>query len=161
MCARCSRRRMRCGGGAALPRSTRTSCESRSKRRSWSGWGGGAPLGGSAGWRGAGGGGGGLGGDGLAGGGAVRGTSGREENLTAIEAAGIEPALADPAAPGTVLDLVGDVTAIAWMLGSAQGSGEELSALHGTVLERVLERIVETPVRRFVYEAAGSVDPAL
>ena len=97
----------------------------------------------------------------LAEGWAVRGTSRREENLTAIEAAGIEPALADPAAPGTVLDLVGDVTAIAWMLGSAQGSGEELSALHGTVLERVLERIVETPVRRFVYEAAGSVDPAL
>jgi len=91
----------------------------------------------------------------------VRGTSRREEGLRAIEAAGIEPALADPAAPGTVLDLVGDVTAIAWMLGSAQGRDEELFALHGGALDRVLERIVETPVRRFVYEAAGSVDPAL
>jgi uncharacterized protein YbjT (DUF2867 family) len=91
----------------------------------------------------------------------VRGTSRREEGLAAIEATGIEPALADPAAPGTVLDLVGDVTAIAWMLGSAQGSAEELSAIHGSGLDRVLERIVETPVRRFVYEAAGSVDPVL
>lgn len=97
----------------------------------------------------------------LAEGWAVRGTSRREEGLAAIEATGIEVAIADPAEPGTVLDLVGDVTAIAWMLGSAQGSAEELSAIHGPGLERVLERIVETPVRRFVYEAAGGVDPAL
>lgn len=97
----------------------------------------------------------------LAEGWAVRGTSRREQGLVAIEADGIEPVLADPAAPGTVLDLVGDVTTIAWMLGSAQGSAEELSAIHGAALDRVLERIVETPVRRFVYEAAGSVDPAL
>jgi nucleoside-diphosphate-sugar epimerase len=97
----------------------------------------------------------------LAEGWAVRGTSRCEEGLAAIEAAGIEPALADPAAPGTVLDLVGDVTVVVWMLGSARGSAGELSAIHGARLERVLERIVETPVRRFVYEAAGSVDPAL
>lgn len=102
-----------------------------------------------------------LGGRLLAEGWTVRGTSRREEGLAAIEAARIEPVLADPAAPGTVLDLVGDVTAIAWMLGSAQGSAEELSTIHGPGLERVLERIVETPVRRFVYEATGSVDPAL
>jgi uncharacterized protein YbjT (DUF2867 family) len=97
----------------------------------------------------------------LAEGWAVRGTSRRAEGLAAIEAVGIEPALADPAAPGSVLDLVGDVTAVAWMLGSAKGSAEELSAIHGARLERVLERIVETPVRRFVYEAAGGVDPAI
>lgn len=97
----------------------------------------------------------------LAEGWAVRGTSRREEGLAAIEAAGIEPALADPAEPGTVLDLVGDVTVVVWMLGSAKGSPEELAAIHGPRLERVLERIVETPVRRFVYEATGSVDPAL
>lgn len=96
----------------------------------------------------------------LAEGWAVRGTSRREEGLAAIEGVGIEPAPADPAEPATVLDLVGDVAAIVWMLGSAQGSGEELSALHGTALERLLERIVETPVRRVLYEARGSVDPA-
>ncbi len=89
----------------------------------------------------------------LAEGWAVRGTSRREESLAAIEAAGIEPALADPARPDTVLDLVGDVAAVYWLLGSAQGEPEELAAIHGPRLERLLERLVETPVRRFVYEA--------
>jgi uncharacterized protein YbjT (DUF2867 family) len=97
----------------------------------------------------------------LAEGWAVRGTSRREEALAEIAAAGIEPALADPAAPGSVLDLVGDVAVVAWLLGSAEGNPEELATLHGGALERVLERIVETPVRGFLYEAVGSVDPAL
>jgi uncharacterized protein YbjT (DUF2867 family) len=97
----------------------------------------------------------------LAEGWAVRGTSRREEGLEAIAATGLDPALADPAIPGSVLDLVADVAVVAWLLGSAEGSPEELAALHGRALERVLERIVETPVRGFLYEAEGSVDPAL
>jgi NAD(P)-dependent dehydrogenase (short-subunit alcohol dehydrogenase family) len=97
----------------------------------------------------------------LAGGWQVRGTSRHAEGLAAIEEAGIEPALADPADPGSVLDLVGDVGVVAWLLGSAEGSGEELSAIHGPRLDRVLERLVETPVRGFVYDAGGSVDPIL
>lgn len=91
----------------------------------------------------------------------VRGTTRREEGLAAIEAAGIEPALADPEQPATLLDLVGDVAAVYWLLGSAVGSEENLQAIHGSRLERFLERLVETPVRRFVYEAAGSVDPVI
>jgi nucleoside-diphosphate-sugar epimerase len=91
---------------------------------------------------------------------AVRGTSRREEGLAPIEAVGIEPALADPAQPGTVLDLVGDVAAVVWLLGSASGDPAEVAAIHGERLERVLERLVETPVRKFVYEATGSVEPA-
>ena len=51
----------------------------------------------------------------------MRGTSRREEGLAAIEAAGIEPALADPDRPGTVLELVGDVAVVVWLLGSAAG----------------------------------------
>jgi nucleoside-diphosphate-sugar epimerase len=90
---------------------------------------------------------------------AVRGTSRREEGLAAIEAARIEPALADPERPATVLDLVADVAAVYWLLGSASGETENLEAIHGSRLERLLERLVETPVRRFVYEAHGSVDP--
>ena len=97
----------------------------------------------------------------LAEGWAVRGTSRREGELAAIEAAGIEPALADPDRPHTVLDLVGAVALVAWLLGSARGTREELSAIHGSRLERLLERLVETPVRRFVYEASGSVDRAI
>jgi uncharacterized protein YbjT (DUF2867 family) len=97
----------------------------------------------------------------LAAGWQVRGTSRRRDGLAAIEAAGIEPALADPADPGSVLELVGDVTAVAWLLGSAQGEPEELAAIHGPRLDRLLERLVETPVREFVYEMGGSVDPIL
>jgi uncharacterized protein YbjT (DUF2867 family) len=91
---------------------------------------------------------------------AVRGTSRRRQGLQPIAAAGIEPALADPAQPGTVLDLVGDVATVVWLLGSASGDSAEVAAIHGERLERVLERLVETPVRKFVYEATGSVDPA-
>jgi uncharacterized protein YbjT (DUF2867 family) len=91
----------------------------------------------------------------------VRGTSRHDKGLAAIEAAGIEPALADPDDPGTVLDLVGDVTAVYWLLGSAEGPAENLEAIHGPRLERFLERLVETPVRRFVYEADGTVDSAI
>ncbi len=90
----------------------------------------------------------------------MRGTSRREDGLAAIEAAGIEPALADPAQPGSVLDLVGDVALVVWLLGSARGEPGEVAAIHGEKLERLLERLVETPIRRFVYEAAGSADPA-
>jgi len=91
---------------------------------------------------------------------AVRGTSRREEGLAPIEAAGIEPALADPEQPGTVLDLVGDVTVVHWLLGSALGDPETIEAIHGDRLERILERLVDTPVRGFVYEAAGDVPRA-
>ena len=92
---------------------------------------------------------------------AVRGTSRREEGLAEIEAAGIESAAADPALPGTLLDLVGDVTVVYWLLGSARGGRDEVAAIHGPLLEHVIERLVETPVRGFVYEAAGSVDASL
>jgi uncharacterized protein YbjT (DUF2867 family) len=102
-----------------------------------------------------------LGGELLNAGWAVRGTSRREAGLGEIGAAGIEPALADPAEPGTVLDLVADVALVVWLLGSARGEPEEVAAIHGGKLERVLERLVETPVRRFAYEASGSVDPAV
>lgn len=88
----------------------------------------------------------------LAEGWAVRGTSRREEGLAAIAAAGIEPALADPDRPGTILELVNDVAVLVLLLGGATGSEEELAAIHGPRLERLLEHLVETPVRGVVYE---------
>lgn len=97
-----------------------------------------------------------LGGRLLAEGWAVRGTSRREEGLAAIEAAGIEPALADPDRPGTILELVGDVAVLVLLLGSVAGG--EAEAIHGPRLERLMEHLVETPVRGVVYEGteAGS-----
>jgi len=90
---------------------------------------------------------------------AVRGTSRGKAGLAEIAAAGIEPASADPARPGTVLELVGDVAVVHWLLGSAQGEPRRLEEIHGARLERLLERLVDTPVRGFVYEAAGSAPP--
>jgi uncharacterized protein YbjT (DUF2867 family) len=87
----------------------------------------------------------------------LRGTTRDPRNAAEIEAAGIEPAVADPDRPGTVLDLVGDVTVVNWLLGSAQAEPEVIDAIHGPRLEALLERLVDTPVRGFVYEAAGGV----
>jgi len=94
----------------------------------------------------------------LAEGWAVRGTSRRDEGLAAIEAAGIEPAPADPDRPATILELVGDVAVLVLLLGSVAGSDEEVTAIHGPRLERLMEHLVETPVRGVVYEGteAGS-----
>jgi uncharacterized protein YbjT (DUF2867 family) len=88
----------------------------------------------------------------LADGWAVRGTSRRDEGLAAIEATGIEPAIADPDRPGTILELVEDVTVLVLLLGGAEGSDEQLEAIHGPRLERLMEHLVETPVRGVVYE---------
>jgi 3-hydroxyisobutyrate dehydrogenase-like beta-hydroxyacid dehydrogenase len=92
---------------------------------------------------------------------AVRGTSRSEAGLAAIEAAGIEAAPADPSRPGTVLDLVGDVAVVYWLLASASGERERVAGLHGERLEHLLLRLVDTPVRGFVYEAEGSVPAEL
>ena len=92
---------------------------------------------------------------------AVRGTSRDAAGLDAIEAAGIEPVRADPVQPGTILELVDDVAIVIWLLGSATGDPENLAAIHGPRLEALLERLVETPVRGFVYEGAGTVDAAV
>jgi uncharacterized protein YbjT (DUF2867 family) len=87
---------------------------------------------------------------------AVRGTSRRQEGLGAIEAAGIEPALADLDRPGTILELVNDVAVLVLLLGGAAGSEEELAAIHGPRLERLMERLVETPVRGVLYEGTDA-----
>ena len=49
------------------------------------------------------------------------GPAAREEGLAAIEAAGIEPALADPERPGTILELVDDVAVLVLLLGWRRG----------------------------------------
>lgn len=96
----------------------------------------------------------------LAAGWAVRGTSRHQQGLAPIEAAGIEPAIADPDRVGTVLEHVADVAVVFHLLGSAVGEPETLAEIHGPRLERLLEKLVDTPVRGVVYEAAGSVDAA-
>jgi len=92
---------------------------------------------------------------------AVRGTTRREESLAGIAAAGIEAAVADPDRVGTILDHVGDVTVVAWLLGSASGTAGEIEAVNRLRLESLLEKLVDTPVRGFVFEAAGTAAPEI
>jgi hypothetical protein len=89
---------------------------------------------------------------------AVRGTT-RGAGLAEIEGAGAEAVVADPDRLGTIMTQLAGVTAVCWLLGSATGASA--ADLHGPRLETLLERLVDTPVRGFVYEAAGSLDPAL
>ena len=92
---------------------------------------------------------------------AVRGTSREPSGLDAIIDAGLEGALADPDQPGTVHDLVGDITVVVWLLGSATGEPSALESIHGSRLESLLHKLVDTPVRGFLYESVGSVEPTL
>jgi nucleoside-diphosphate-sugar epimerase len=89
----------------------------------------------------------------------VRGTSRDPDGLAAIETAGLKAAPADPDRPGTILELCGDVSVVVWLLGSAAGDRSQLDAIHGPRLERLLEKLVDSPVRGFAYEATGSVPP--
>jgi uncharacterized protein YbjT (DUF2867 family) len=89
----------------------------------------------------------------------VRGTSRTERGARAIADAGIEPAVADPDRIATVTDAVEGVTLIFWLMGSAAGEPEAVAALHGPRLTRLLEEIVDTPVRGFVYEVSPGLDP--
>ena len=91
----------------------------------------------------------------------MRGTSRRPRELDRIGAAGLEQAEADPDRPGSVLELCGDVSVVVWLLGSASGEAEAVGAIHGPRLERLLEKLVDSPVRGFAYEAVGTVDRAL
>jgi uncharacterized protein YbjT (DUF2867 family) len=90
---------------------------------------------------------------------AVRGTTRAREQLGEIEAAGAEPVLADPNRLGTLMTQLHGVSLVCWLMGSAEGDTAE--ALHGPRLRTLLERLVDTPVRGVVYEAAGSVAPEL
>lgn len=91
----------------------------------------------------------------------VRGTSRRAEGLERIEAAGFEAATADPDRAGTVLELCADVAVVIWLLGSATGEPEARSGIHGSRLESLLQKLVDSPVRGFAYEATGSVEPEM
>ena len=91
----------------------------------------------------------------------VRGTTRSAEAVVEIEDAGAEAAVADPDRLGTILPLLEGVSAVCWLMGSARADGEAQAALHGPRLRSLQEKLVDSPARGLVYEAAGSVDPSL
>jgi nucleoside-diphosphate-sugar epimerase len=88
---------------------------------------------------------------------AVRGTTRDAARASGIAEAGAEPFVGDPDRIGTLMDALAGVTILCWLMGSATGDAERVSALHDGRLRMLWEKLVDTPVRGVVYEAAGSV----
>jgi NAD(P)-dependent dehydrogenase (short-subunit alcohol dehydrogenase family) len=86
---------------------------------------------------------------------------GHAVRIAAIEAAGAEPVVGDPDRVATVAPALEHVGVAVILLGSATGSPEALAALHGTRLDMLLLRMLDSTVRGIVYEAAGSVDASV
>lgn len=96
----------------------------------------------------------------MAAGHAVRGTSRDPERLAEIEELGAEAVHADPYRLATLVPQhLANTSALCWLMGSA--TGDDVEALHRTRLQTLLERLVDSPSRGMVYEAAGTVDPVL
>jgi hypothetical protein len=91
----------------------------------------------------------------------VRGTTRDPGRHGEIEASGAEAVIGDPDVVATLARSLEHVAVACVLLGSAVGSPEQVAALHGTRLEMLLTRMVDTTVRGIVYEAAGSVDPGI
>lgn len=91
---------------------------------------------------------------------AVRGTSRDPANLGAIEAAGAEAVEADPDRLGTLLGHLAGVTAVCWLMGTAEGDGQAVIALQTDRLESLLGKLVDSGARGLVYESAGTVPTA-
>src|SRR3954470_5734494 len=89
----------------------------------------------------------------------VRGTTRDPARVPELEAAGVEPAVGDPYRLATLLPHVANTSAMVWLMASA--NGDDVEALHRTRLQTVLERLVDSPVRGMVYEAAGTLPPDL
>ncbi len=90
---------------------------------------------------------------------AVRGTTRDAGRLPAIAAAGAEPYLGDPDRIGTLMDALTGVTIVCWLMGTATGGAEQVAALHDGRLRMLWEKLVDTPVRGVVHEAAGPLPP--
>jgi len=92
---------------------------------------------------------------------AVRIVTRAEGRRAAIEEAGAECWIGDPDVVGTLRYALENVTILVWALGTASGTDEQVAALHGPRLEMMLSKVIDTTVRGVVYEAAGTIAPAV
>lgn len=91
----------------------------------------------------------------------MRGTTRQADRLGAIAAAGVEPFHGDPDRVATLAPALEHVTVGCVLLGSASGTPDQLAALHGSRLDMLLTRMLDTTVRGVLYEASGSVQPSI
>jgi nucleoside-diphosphate-sugar epimerase len=90
---------------------------------------------------------------------AVRGTTRDPARAGAIAAAGAEPYVGDPDRVATLMEALTGVTILCWLMGNATGDSERVAALHDGRLRMLWEKLVDTPVRGVVHEAAGPLPP--
>jgi nucleoside-diphosphate-sugar epimerase len=83
---------------------------------------------------------------------AVRGTTRDPARADAIAEAGAEPYVGDPDRIATLMDALFGVTVLVWLLG-----GVPSPDLHGPRLRMLFEKLVDTPVRGVVYQAAPTL----
>ena len=95
----------------------------------------------------------------LAAGHAVRGTTRDPARAAAIAATGAEPYVGDPDRVASLMEALVGVSVVCWLLGSATGGPDAESAVNGPRLRMLWEKLVDTPVRGIVYEAAGPLEP--
>jgi len=86
---------------------------------------------------------------------AVRITTRSEAGRAAIEATGSECWIGTPDRLATIRAALDSVTILCWLMATAQGSPQELAALHGTRLEFLLTQAIDTTIRGVLYEAAA------
>ncbi len=90
---------------------------------------------------------------------ALRVTTRTEDHRAAIEATGAECWIGTPDRLATLRAALENVTIACWMLGTATGEAGQVHALHTARLEFFLTQTIDTTVRGFIYEAAGSTVP--
>jgi nucleoside-diphosphate-sugar epimerase len=90
---------------------------------------------------------------------AVRGTTRDPAGAAAIAATGAEPYVGDPDRIATLMEALRDVTIVCWLMGTATGDPQRVAALHDGRLRMLWEKLVDTPVRGVVHEAAGPLPP--
>jgi nucleoside-diphosphate-sugar epimerase len=92
---------------------------------------------------------------------AVRGTTRDPAHTEAIAATGAEPYVGDPDRVATLMEALTGVTIVCWLMGTATGDPGKVAALHDGRLRMLWEKLVDTPVRGVVHEAAGPLPPAV
>jgi hypothetical protein len=91
----------------------------------------------------------------------VRASTRDPKRVSELETAGAEVVVADPDRIATLAPALEHVGVVCVLLGSAAGTRAQLEALHGTRLDMLLTRVLDSTVRAIVYEAAGTVDSAV
>jgi hypothetical protein len=97
----------------------------------------------------------------IADGNAARIVIGEPEGERAVADIGAECWIGDPNRLATIVGALDGVAIACWLLGTTSGPAGQVAELHGSRLEAFLAEAVDSPMRGFVYEAAGTIPAAM